>query len=312
MCGPIINLLGTEEQKAKYLPRLWRGDDLWCQLFSEPSAGSDVAGLRTKAEKVDGGWRITGSKVWTTSAQYCERGVIVARTDWDVPKHQGLTMFLIDMKAEGVQVNPLRVATGEKPFNLIFFDNVFVPEEDRLSELGKGWDAAVAMLRFERISIGTGSTRSEGPYAFDNVLAAAKKLGRTDEPGVRAALAELYVLEQGTSLLSLRMRAEAAAGIALNARGSIAKLAGAQANRRTAELVSEILGTALVSWSGFTPEGDGLYPGITAAFAGSASSWTAGGTMEVQKGIIGERVLGLEKDPQVDRGIPFTDIRQGA
>ena len=312
MCGPIINLLGTHEQKAKYLPRLWRGDDLWCQLFSEPGAGSDVAGLRTKAEKVEGGWRITGQKVWTTNAQYCERGVIIARTNPDVPKHQGITMFLIDMKAEGVEVRPLRVATGEQPFNEIFFDNVFVPDDDRLSEVDKGWDAAVAMLRFERISIGTGSTRAEGPYAYKNVLKAAQKLGRTDDPAVRAALAELYVLDQGTSLLALRMREEAASGIALNARGSIAKLAGAVANRRTAELVSEILGTALVSWSGFTPVGDGLYPPITAAFAGSASSWTAGGTMEIQRGIIAERVLGLEKDPQVDRGVPFKDIRKGA
>ncbi|WP_349829088.1 acyl-CoA dehydrogenase family protein [Brevibacterium litoralis] len=260
---------------------------------------------------MDGGWRITGQKVWTTNAQYCERGVILARTDPTVPKHQGLTMFLIDMQDPGVDVRPLRVATGERPFNEIFFDQVFVPDADVLGEPGTGWQAAVAMLRFERISIGTGATRAAGPYSYATVLRKARQAGRATDPAVRAALVELHVLERGTTELSLRMREEAAVGVALGARGSVAKLAGAAANRRTAELVSEILGTDLVAWSDFTPEGDGLYPPVTAAFTGSAASWTAGGTMEIQRGIIAERVLGLDKDPQVDRGVPFEDIRTG-
>lgn len=308
MCGPIINLLGTDAQKKKYLPDLWRGETIFAQMFSEPGAGSDVAGLLTRAEKVDGGWNLTGQKVWTTNAQYCDYGVIVARTNPDVPKHQGITMFIINLRAPGVEVRPLRVGNGEYPFNEIFIDNVFVSDDDVLGEVGAGWDAAVAMLRFERISIGTSSTKTTGPAAFDNLVKAARAAGLSNEPATRAALAEAYVLERGGDLLALRMREEAETGIELGARGSTAKLAGALANVRLTEILSDIEGLDLVAWDGDSAK----FPPLANYVASAPSSWTAGGTIEIQKSIVGDRVLGLEKDPSVDRGVPFRDIRRGA
>ena len=308
MCGPIINLLGTPEQKAKYLPDLWRADTLIAQIFSEPGAGSDVAGLQTRAERVDGGWLMNGQKVWTSNAQYCDYGVIVARTNPDVPKHQGITMFIINLRDPAVTIRPLRVATGERPFNEIFIDNLFIPDSDRIGEVDRGWDAAVAMLRFERISIGTSSTKSTGPQSFEKLAEAAEAAGLLQDPAARAALVEVYVMEQGTDLLAVRMREEVEAGIELGPRGSIAKLAGASANFRLNEILSDIAGLSLVSW-----DGPGMaYPPLTKAFTGAPSSWTAGGTIEIQLGIVGERVLGLEKDPSVDRGVPFRDIRRSA
>ncbi len=307
MCGPIIDLIGTEEQKAKYLPDLWRADTLFAQIFSEPGAGSDVAGLQTRAEKVDGGWLMTGQKVWTSNAQYCDYGVIVARTNPDVPKHQGITMFIINLRDPAVDVRPLRVATGEYPFNEIFIDSLFIPDSDLLGEVDKGWDAAVAMLRFERISIGTGSTKSTGPQSFEKLVVTARDAGLSQEPAARAALAETYVLERGTDLLAVRMREEVEAGIELGPRGSIAKLAGAVANFRINEIISDIAGLSLVAWDGPASK----YPPLTKSFTGGPSSWTAGGTIEIQKGIVGDRVLGLEKDPSVDRGVPFREIRRG-
>lgn len=308
MCGPIIDLLGTEEQKMKYLPDLWRANTLFAQIFSEPGAGSDVAGLQTRAEKVDGGWRMTGQKVWTSNAQYCDYGVIVARTNPDVPKHQGITMFIINLRDPAVTIRPLRVATGEYPFNEIFIDSLFIPDSDRIGEVDEGWNAAVAMLRFERISIGTSSTKSTGPLSFEKLVTVARDAGLATDAAARAALVEAYVLEQGTDLLAVRMREEVEAGIDLGPRGSIAKLAGASANFRVNEIVSDIAGLSLVAW-----DGDGMaYPPLTKAFTGAPSSWTAGGTIEIQKGIVGERVLGLEKDPSVDRGVPFRDIRRSA
>lgn len=308
MCGPIIDLLGTEEQKQKYLPDLWRANTLFAQIFSEPGAGSDVAGLQTRAEKVDGGWRMTGQKVWTSNAQYCDYGVIVARTNPDVPKHQGITMFIINLRDPAVTIRPLRVATGEYPFNEIFIDSLFIPDSDRIGEVDEGWNAAVAMLRFERISIGTSSTKSTGPLSFEKLVDVAREVGLAQDAAARAALVETYVLEQGTDLLAVRMREEVEAGINLGPRGSIAKLAGASANFRVNEMISDIAGLSLVAW-----DGDGMaYPPLTKSFTGAPSSWTAGGTIEIQKGIVGERVLGLEKDPSVDRGVPFRDIRRSA
>lgn len=308
MCGPIINLLGTPDQKQKYLPGLWRGETVFAQLFSEPGAGSDVAGLQAAAARTDGGWRISGQKVWTTKAQYCDFGILLARTSPELPKHDGITMFILDLRAPGVDVRPLRVATGEYPFNEVFLDDVFVADGDVLGEVGQGWAAAIAMLRFERISIGTKNTRTVGPHEFGNLVHAARRAGLDSRPATRAALAEAYVLQSGADLLATRMREEADAGLELGARGSIAKLAGAMRNLRLTEILSDIEGMALVAWD----EADAQAPALTRYFLEGPAAWTAGGTMEIQKNIIAERVLGLEKDHSADRGVAFRDIRRGA
>ena len=309
MAGPIINLLGTAEQKTKYLPSLWRGETIFAQMFSEPSNGSDVAGLTTKAEKVDGGWVMNGGKVWTSGAQYCDYAVCLARTNPDVPKHQGITMFILNLRDPAVTINPLRVGTGEKPFNQIFIDNLFVPDSDVLGEVDRGWDATVAMLRFERISIGTSTTKTVGAAAFENLVKEVRASGLQDDPAARAAIAEAYVLEQGRDLLALRMRQEINAGIELGPRGSIAKISGAQVSWRLTEILADIKGLPLVAW-----EDDGNteydYPALTKSMIAAPASWTAGGSIEIQQGIIGDRVLNLEKDPSVDKGIPFREIRR--
>jgi len=253
---------------------------------------------------------MTGQKVWTTNAQYCDYGVIIARTNPDVPKHSGMTMFIINLRDPAVDVRPLRVGSGDRPFNEIFIDGLFIPDEDRLSEVDKGWDAAVAMLRFERISIGTSNTKTVGPLSVEKLIEAAREAGLSSDPAARRALAEAHVLEKGTDLLALRMREEAESGIELGPRGSIAKLAGAQANWRLTEIVSDIEGLALVAFADSGDAGGLDYPAITKAVTAAPSSWTAGGTIEIQQGIVGDRVLLLEKDPSLDKGIPFREIRR--
>jgi alkylation response protein AidB-like acyl-CoA dehydrogenase len=307
MFGPTLLALGTEEQKKYWIPKMINGTHVWCQLFSEPGAGSDVAGLRTKAELDGEEWVINGQKVWTSGAQRADYGALIARTDSTVPKHNGITMFILDMHQPGVTVRPLRQATGEAPFNEVYFDNAKTPADAVVGEENAGWAAAVIMLRNERISIGTGARRNSRPLSYESVLAFARKVGRTDDPIARDRLAHLYAVDTAGSLLSQRMRQEVDAGIELRARGSIAKLSGSAIARQAIDVVDEVGGAELITWEG--EPAHGLYPPTTAAIVGAPGLGIAGGTNEIQRGIIGERVLGLAKDPQLDREIPFNELR---
>ena len=197
MPGNTLVELGTEEQKKRYLPPMLRGEEIWCQLFSEPGAGSDVASLQTSAIRDGDEWVLSGQKVWTSGAQFSDYGAILARTDVSKPKHNGISMFIVNMHAPGVTVRPLKVATGHSPFNEVFFDNVRVPANALIGEENKGWDAAVVMLRHERIAIGTMGSSRTSPLAFDSLRDLAAGLGRTSDQGVRRDLAELYAREQG-------------------------------------------------------------------------------------------------------------------
>jgi alkylation response protein AidB-like acyl-CoA dehydrogenase len=307
MFGPTLLALGTEEQKKYWIPKMINGTHVWCQLFSEPSSGSDVASLRTRAEQDGDEWVINGQKVWTSGAQRADYGALIARTDPTVPKHNGITMFILDMHQPGVTVRPLRQATGEAPFNEVFFDNAKVKADAVVGEENAGWAAAVIMLRNERISIGTSARRSSRPLSYESVLEFARKVGRTDDPIARDRLAHLYSIDKSGNLLSQRMRQEVDAGIDLRARGSIAKLAGSTISRWAVDVVDEVGGTEVVTWEG--QPADGLYPPTTAGVVGAPAGGIAGGTSEIQRGIIGERVLGLAKDPQLDREIPFNELR---
>ncbi|MFF2486168.1 acyl-CoA dehydrogenase family protein [Microbacterium sp. NPDC058062] len=306
MCGPIIDLLGTEEQKRAYLPDLWSGRTIFAQMFSEPGAGSDLAALQTKAEKVTGGWRLTGQKVWTSLAQHCEYGIILARTDPAVPKHRGITMFILDLRVPEVQVSPLRVADGEYPFNEVFLDGAFVPDANVLGTVNEGWSAAMAMLRLERISLGTGNPTPHGPLSFDRLVALARDGGLAEDSVARTSLAEVSVLERGTQALARLMREQIEVGQDVGARGSIAKLAGALASIRIHEMAADIVGLGMVTWADARDD----YPDITKAITQGPAEWTAGGTIEIQKNIVGERVLGLEREPALDRDVPFRDARR--
>ena len=305
MPGPTILELGTEEQKKRYLPKMLRGEEIWCQLFSEPAAGSDVASLTTTAARDGEGWVLNGQKVWTSGAQYSDFGAVIARTDPTVPKHAGITMFIVDMHSPGVTVRPLKVATGAAPFNEVFFDQVRLPADSVIGEVNKGWAAAVVMLRNERVAIGTLSAPRMSPLAYDSLSRVAARLGRGTDPGLSRRLAELYARERAVRLFAQLLREEAMAGSDPGPRGSVAKLAGAELGMFAAEVAGQVLGPAAVGF-----ESDDVRAVVTAIIAVPGGS-IAGGTNEIQRNIIGERVLGLPKDPGVDRNTPFNQLRVG-
>ena len=305
MPGPTILELGTEEQKKRYLPKLLRGAEIWCQLFSEPAAGSDVASLITTAARDGDEWVLNGQKVWTSGAQYSDFGAVIARTDPTVPKHAGITMFIVDMHSPGVTVRPLKVATGAAPFNEVFFDQVRLPADSVIGEVNKGWAAAVVMLRNERVAIGTLSAPRMSPLAYDSLSRVAARLGRGTDPGLSRRLAELYARERAVRLFAQLLREEAMAGSDPGPRGSVAKLAGAELGMFAAEVAGQVLGPAAVGF-----ESDDVRAVVTAIIAVPGGS-IAGGTNEIQRNIIGERVLGLPTDPGVDRNTPFNQLRVG-
>ncbi|MBO2457717.1 acyl-CoA dehydrogenase family protein [Actinomadura violacea] len=307
MAGPTLVDLGTPEQKDRYLRPLLGGEEIWCQLFSEPGAGSDVASLQTRAVRDGGGWVVNGQKVWTTNAQWADFGALLARTDPGVPKHAGITMFIVDMHAPGVTVRPLKDMSGRAPFNEVYLDDVRIPADAVIGEVGQGWRAAITMLGHERVSIGSSRPSRSSALAFDAVLDLARRQGVTDVPAQRERLAGLYAHERALELFNARMRQEAQAGRPPGARGSVAKLAGALQLRRAIEVAGELAGAGAVAWEPGDPHGDGLALGINSAPA----SAIAGGTNEVQRNIIGERILGLPKEPQVDRDVPFRDLKVG-
>jgi alkylation response protein AidB-like acyl-CoA dehydrogenase len=305
MPGPTILELGSEEQKKRYLPPMLRGEEIWCQLFSEPSGGSDVAALITTAVRDGDEWVLNGQKVWTSGAQHSDFGAIIARTDPTVPKHNGITMFIVDMHAPGVTVRPLKVATGASPFNEVFFDNVRLPADAVINKVNNGWAAAVVMLRNERVTIGTAAPARTSPLAFDSLSKLAATLGRSSDPGIVRALAGLYAQERASGLFGQLLREEAMAGRDPGARGSEAKLAGAVLGLHAADVALEVLGPAA---AGSTNED---VQSVITAIIGIPSSSIAGGSNEIQRNIIGERVLGLPKDPGVDRSIPFNQLAVG-
>jgi alkylation response protein AidB-like acyl-CoA dehydrogenase len=305
MPGPTILELGTEEQKQRYLPRLLRGEEIWCQLFSEPSGGSDVAALITTAVRDGDGWVLNGQKVWTSGAQYSDYGAVIARTDPTVPKHNGITMFIVDMHAPGVTVRPLKVATGATPFNEVFFDQVRLPADSVIGEVDDGWRAAVIMLRNERVAIGTMAAPRTSPLSYHSLSGLAARLGSGADPGLSRKLAELYARERSVQLFGQLLREEAMAGRDPGPRGSVAKLAGAELGIFASQVAAEVIGPAAAASD--RADVRAVLNAVISAPGGSI----AGGTNEIQRNIIGERVLGLPKDPGVDRSTPFNQLRVG-
>ena len=276
---------GTDDQRERWVQPVLRGEVMWCQLFSEPGAGSDAAAVRTAAKKVDGGWRVTGQKVWTSLAQYCQWGLATVRTDPDAPKHAGVTMMAIDMKAPGVTINPLRGLTGDAHFNEVFFDDVFVPDEDVVGDVNKGWLVARATLGNERISIGGGSGGAVGfsPDHLVKLLDAAPNAAQY----VRRAgecIAETHTLR----LLNLRRASRAIAGAEPGPEGNVTKLLVAEAGQRITELGMALSGTAAVV---------GQSPKLLRSYLGNRAMTIAGGTSEITRNTIAERILGLPRDP---------------
>ncbi|HCV33310.1 MAG TPA: dehydrogenase [Acidimicrobiaceae bacterium] len=306
LVGPILLSCGSPEQQDRWLRPIADGSEVWCQMFSEPGAGSDVASLSTRAFRDGDEWILTGQKVWTSGAHYCDFGLVVARTDPALPKHQGLSMFIVDLHAPGVDIRPLVQISGARGFNEVFFDSVRVPADDLLGEVNQGWNLAVSMLMFERVSIGTGSGALNAKRHPD-LIRLARNLGRDSDPTVRQALANLAIGEEIKEYVSQRIRAEAAAGRVPGPEGSIAKLAGALLVRRTRDAAMAILGPSGQAWDLDAPGADEAAKWSNFCISAAGVS-IAGGTDEVQRNIIGERVLGLPGDVRTDKDMAWKDV----
>ena len=305
MCLPMLAEYGTPEQKAEYLADNISGEKLWCQMFSEPGAGSDVASLQTKAERDGDTWVINGQKVWTTLAHVSDYGVIIARTDPTVPKHAGISMFVIPMDAPGVEVRPIHQIDGGRHFNEVFFTDVSIPADNLLGDLNNGWNMATAMLMYERVAIGTGSVGGVRHDRADQLIEEATKRGIIEDPVLRQKLMRLYALETCQSLVSMRTRAELQAGKTPGPGGSLGKLQGTLIMDYVREVSMEIVGAGGVAWEG-DAGGSWARNALTTLQGG-----IAGGTNEIQKNIIGDRVLGLPRDISVDKGVPFNQLLVG-
>jgi alkylation response protein AidB-like acyl-CoA dehydrogenase len=275
-------------------------------MFSEPGAGSDVASLQTKAELDGDEWTINGQKVWTTLAHQADYGILIARTDPEQPKHRGISMFIVDMKAPGVEIRPINQIDGGVHFNEVFFSDLRIPKDWLVGTLNDGWRLATAMLMYERVAIGTGSTSGIKTPNYKWLSDEAKRRGTSTDPVIRQALASLYSQEATKSLVAMRTRAELKAGKAPGPGGSLGKLHGAKIARMTRSMALEITGPEGIAW-----DESSNAEKFAKMVVGSFSANIAGGTDEIQKNIIGDRVLGLPREPSVDKDVAFRNLKVG-
>jgi alkylation response protein AidB-like acyl-CoA dehydrogenase len=311
MAAPTIRAFGSEEQHARWLRPLWTGEEIWCQLFSEPGAGSDLASLATRAVRdPDGDWIVSGQKVWTSIAHEARWGILVARTDPDLPKHQGLTYFACDMTATGVEVRPLRQMTGEAEFNEVFLTDVRIPDADRIGAVGEGWKVAQATLMNERVAIGGAATPREGGM----IGGAAREWRAHPErrtPGLHDRLLRLWAEAEVARLAGERLRQQLAAGQP-GPEGSAAKLVFARLNQEISAFEVELAGADGLRYDDWTmrrPERADFYgrsPGYR--YLRARANSIEGGTSEILRNIIAERVLGLPTEPRVDKDVPWKDV----
>lgn len=309
LTAPTLMTHGTEAQKQKHLPGIMRGDDVWCQLFSEPGAGSDLAGLRTKAVKDDGEWVVNGQKVWTSGAHYSDWGILVTRTDFDAPKHKGLTYFVVDMKTPGIEIRPIKQITGGANFNEVFLTDVRIPDENRVDAVGNGWAVALTTLMNERMSIG--GVMGVDPMAFFDQLEEIASRSyingvlAKDHEAVKQKIAYFYASIKSMELTVNRTLSALSKGGMPGSESSIVKLALGQIMQEAAAFAMELQGGLGVEYGP-----DATYSGAfwQELYLGIPAARIAGGTDEVQRNIIGERVLGLPPEQRVDKGIAFKDI----
>ena len=305
MVAPTILAHATEKVKDLYLAKLYRGDLVASQLFSEPGAGSDLAGLQTKAVKDGDEWIVNGQKVWTSGAHYSDIGEVICRTDPDQPKHRGLTGFVVDLKAPGVEIRPLRQMTGGASFNEVFFTDVRIPDDHRLGDVGQGWAVALTTLMNERASIGAGSGSGMGLGNATRLIEMVRHFGLDEDPLTRGELARLYENLQVAKWNNQRAMDKIKSGQAPGPEMSIAKMALTRNMQMTGDFVSKVLGPRMVAdtrewgtyaWGKFV--------------LGTPGMRVAGGTDEVLRNIVSERVLGLPKEPGIDTTSPFKDLAQ--
>lgn len=327
---------GSDMHKEKFLRRILTGEDTWCQLFSEPGSGSDLAGSTTRAELKDGKWIVNGQKVWTTSAHLAHYGLLLARTDWDVVKHKGLSYFIIDMNQPGVEVQPLRQMNDHASFNQVFMTDAEIAPEFQVSELGNGWAVATTTLMSERRNADSLRTYSLGsdqsgriyaeekaeirtvmePYTWypqragrvDLVLERAKETGRINDPAVRQEIAKLLILSKTAEWTARRARTAQESGKAQGPEGSLGKLIASHVARAAADVHTMISGADAMLTGADSPQ-DGV---IAEILVSTPATSIAGGTDEIQRNIISERVLQMPKEMRVDTDRPFRDVRRNS
>jgi alkylation response protein AidB-like acyl-CoA dehydrogenase len=310
MAAPTILAYGTDEQRHRWLRPLWTGEEIWCQLFSEPGAGSDLAGLATRAVRDGDGWLVTGQKVWTSTAHMARWAILVARTDPDVPKHRGLSYFACDMTAPGVEVRPLRQLTGEAEFNEVFLTDVRIPDADRIGAVGAGWQVAMATLMNERVAIGGIPLPREGGM-IASALATWRAHPELRTPGLHDRLLRLWVDAEVARLSAKRLRQQLAAGQP-GPEGSAAKLVFARLNQEISEFEVELAGADGLRYDDWTmsrPQAANFYgrgPGFR--YLRARGNSIEGGTSEILRNIIAERVLGLPAEIRVDKDLPWKDL----
>lgn len=310
MCGPTMIAYASEEHKAQRLPRMSAGEDIWCQLFSEPGAGSDLANLRTRCERDGDDWVINGQKIWTSGAHFCDWGILVTRSDPTVAKHKGLTFFFLDMKSAGVEVRPIKQLSGDSNFNEVYFTDVRIPDHQRLGAVGDGWSVSLTTLMNERLAVGDAGG-SDVPHLME-------LLGKVDVDGspalenasVREKVANWYCQMSGLQNTKYRVMSALSRGKTPGPESSITKVISAN---KMLDIGS--FGIDLMDMGGILVDRDGdemnsrLFQG---SFMGGPGYRIAGGTDEVLRNIIAERVLGLPQDVRVDKGIPFNEVAQGS
>ena len=305
MCIPTMMAWATKEQNERFVKPALYGEEIWCQLFSEPSAGSDVAGLRTKAERDGDDWIINGQKVWTSGAHYCDYGIIVTRSDPTAPKHKGLTFFFLDMKSPGIEVRPIKQISGESNFNEVFFTDVRVPDSQRLGDVGEGWKVALTTLMNERLAIGQGSG-----VDYTELLKLARQTELETGPAIKDAnvrehLADWYVETQGLKYTKFRTLTALSKGETPGPESSIGKIVSGPKMQDLASFAMDLQG------QGGILQGDADAE-MNAAFQNQwmwgAGYRIAGGTDEILRNIVSEQVLGLPQDIRVDKKVPFNEL----
>src|SRR5580698_9297936 len=308
MCGPTMMAFASEDQKRRYLPPLAAGEEIWCQLFSEPAGGSNLAGLRTRAERAtdgSGDWIINGQKIWTSGAQYSDWGILITRTDPTVPKHKGLTMFFLSMKTPGVEIRPIKQASGQSDFNEVYFTDVKIPDAQRLGEVNDGWNVSLTTLMNERMSIGAGVATG-----FPELFEFCSNLMLEDGPAiedrsVRSKLANWAVRASGLKYTSMRAISALSKGERPGPENSIGKLVAGSMIQDVATYALDLQGAAGVLSGPEDAEATGKFQAMLLRAPGTR---VEGGTDEIMRNIIAERVLGLPGDIRVDKDVPFNKI----
>jgi alkylation response protein AidB-like acyl-CoA dehydrogenase len=300
---------GTEQQQLRFLPPIVRNEEKWCQLFSEPGAGSDLASLATRAARDGDDWVISGQKVWTTWADEADFAILLARTDPDQPKHKGITYFLLDMHQPGVEVRPLRQITGEAEFNEVFLDGARVPDAYRVGEINDGWRVSASTLSTERQMVsgsGSGGMGRLGGSSAERLITLAQETGRWADPVIRNKIMRLWAQEQVRGWTNARVRAALSAGQSPGAASSIGKVHQATLNQQIQDLMVDLLGTGAVAWP--ATDDEDFLPRDVQGMLRSLANGTEGGTTDINKNILGERVLGLPKEPDPWKGKPWKEI----